>query len=166
MGNTRTYGRGANQKPANQAPAAQPQSQWGQPAPQAPVAQGQNQGQWGAQQPQQNPDKGFRGLSRGFAKFEFIANIAKDPKECEIRQYTDGAGKVHNYITIPVVVSRGNSEPSVFLITFWDGLGKIVWEHKVKGQALFISGEMNTRQSEQTGQYFTNFNADSCEFLN
>lgn len=166
MTKSRTYGRGANQQPAGQAPAAQPQGQWGQPAPQTPAVQGQNQGQWGSQQPQQNPDKGFRGLSRGFAKFEFIANIAKDPKECEIRSYTDGAGKAHNYITIPVVVSRGESEPSVFLITFWDGLGKIVWEHKVKGQALFISGEMNTRQSEQTGQYFTNFNADSCEFLN
>ena len=146
MRNQPTYGRGA-QKPAS-TPAA-----------------GQAQGQWGSQQPPVE-DKGFRGLSRGFAKFEFIANIAKDPKECEIRSYTDGSGKVHNYITIPVVVSRGNSEPSVFLITFWDGLGKIVWEHKVKGQALFISGEMNTRQSEQTGQYFTNFNADSCEFLN
>lgn len=161
----RTYGRGANQQPAGQTPAAQPQGQWGQPAPQAPVAQGQNQGQWGSQQPQQNPDKGFRGLSRGFAKFEFIANIAKDPKQCEVRSYTDGSGKVHNYITIPVVVSRGESEPSVFLITFWDGLGKIVWEHKVKGQALFISGEMNTRQ-DSGGQYHCNFNASEVEFLN
>lgn len=164
MTKPRTYGRGANQQPAGQAPAAQPQGQWGQPAPATPAA-GQAQGQWGSQQPPVE-DKGFRGLSRGFAKFEFIANIAKDPKECEIRSYTDGSGKVHNYITIPVVVSRGNSEPSVFLITFWDGLGKIVWEHKVKGQALFISGEMNTRQSEQTGQYFTNFNAQEIEFLN
>ena len=156
-------GRGA-QKPASTPTAGQQQGGWGQPAPATPAA-GQAQGQWGSQQPPVE-DKGFRGLSRGFAKFEFIANIAKDPKECEIRSYTDGSGKVHNYITIPVVVSRGNSEPSVFLITFWDGLGKIVWEHKVKGQALFISGEMNTRQSEQTGQYFTNFNAQEIEFLN
>ena len=163
MRNQPTYGRGA-QKPASTPTAGQQQGGWGQPAPATPAA-GQAQGQWGSQQPPVE-DKGFRGLSRGFAKFEFIANIAKDPKECGIRSYTDGSGKVHNYITIPVVVSRGNSEPSVFLITFWDGLGKIVWEHKVKGQALFISGEMNTRQSEQTGQYFTNFNADSCEFLN
>ena len=163
MRNQPTYGRGAQQS-ASTPTAGQQQGGWGQPAPATPAA-GQAQGQWGSQQPLVE-DKGFRGLSRGFAKFEFIANIAKDPKECEIRSYTDGSGKVHNYITIPVVVSRGNSEPSVFLITFWDGLGKIVWEHKVKGQALFISGEMNTRQSEQTGQYFTNFNADACEFLN
>ena len=163
MRNQPAYGRGA-QKPASTPTAGQQQGGWGQPAPATPAA-GQNQGQLGSQQPPVE-DGGFRGLSRGFAKFEFIANIAKDPKECEIRSYTDGFGKVHNYITIPVVVSRGNSEPSVFLITFWDGLGKIVWEHKVKGQALFISGEMNTRQSEQTGQYFTNFNAQEIEFLN
>ena len=163
MRNQPTYGRGA-QKPASTPTAGQQQGGWGQPAPATPAA-GQAQGQWGSQQPPVE-DKGFRGLSRGFAKFEFIANIAKDPKECEIRSYTDGSGKVHNYITIPVVVSRGNSEPSVFLITFWDGLGKIVWEHKVKGQALFISGEMNTRQSESSGQYFTNFNASEVEFLN
>ena len=162
MRNQPTYGRGA-QKPASTPTAGQQQGGWGQPAPATPAA-GHAQGQWGSQQPPVE-DKGFRGLSRGFAKFEFIANIAKDPKECEIRSYTDGSGKVHNYITIPVVVSRGNSEPSVFLITFWDGLGKIVWEHKVKGQALFIYGEMNTRQ-DSGGQYHCNFNASEVEFLN
>ena len=82
MRNQPTYGRGA-QKPASTPTAGQQQGGWGQPAPATPAA-GQAQGQWGSQQPPVE-DKGFRGLSRGFAKFEFIANIAKDPKECEIR---------------------------------------------------------------------------------
>lgn len=158
-----TYGRG-NKQPT--APAAQGDAQWGQPAPAAPVAGNQAQGNWGHQHDQQPEDKGFRGLSRGFAKFDFIANLAKNPKDCEVRSFTDDKKNVRYYITIPVVVSRGGGTPSVFLITFWDGLGKIVYEHKVKGQALQISGEMTTRQAEVNGQFYTNFNANSVEFLN
>ena len=166
MRNQPTYGRGA-QKPSSTpaAPANAPSAgTWGQPADQKPAGQGQ--GQWGQPAGQQPEDKGFRGLNRGFAKFEVMGNLSKDANQCEVRSITDAKGEVHHYVTVPLVVSRGKSEPFVVLVTFWGGLGKAVWENKVKGQALLVHGEMTTRQSENNGQYYTNWNAQEVEFLN
>ena len=125
----------------------------------------QQQGGWSGQgqQPQDN-DKGFRGLDRGFFRGNMICNLAEDPKKFEIRTVNTQNGP-KNCITVPVVVNDpSKGKPSVFLVTFWEGLGQALWEHKVKGQGLHLEVEISSAQSN--GQWYQNFTATHMQFLN
>lgn len=85
---------------------------------------------------------------KGYAQAVVVGNLVKDP---EVRQ-TGGGRTVVNF-SMAVNTSRGSEEQvSYFDVTAWEGLGDTIAQHKKKGDAILVQGNLRQERWESNGQ--------------